>query len=880
MTTPAASRRSRPARLVVPRRGRGLRPSFFQAAAIARFARGPLASLGIVCALSRPVRAQASDPEVRPTRGPLVTDGVRAGDADATAVELNPAQLGLMAGGSMELVAAGGTDASAADARTRRGAGLYWGGPVFGPNALGAGLTGVSGDGGFGLDDHTTLRLAYALRLGRAGALGAAWGHVWGGAFAGTDTFDFGLSLRPGRHVALGFTVEDTGQPSSLPRLWNLEIAVRPTGTDRLELAIGAAHANADLWRRFVPRARLSLTLVDGLRLYAEGQRTPVAMGPVALEGGADSRIGVGMALDFGRTGGAVGVYGRFPGSGATGGSVAARLHLSTERGPELIAPTYVVRVALEGVDDDRAFVTLVRQVRALAAERSVAAALFKIEDVDLGTARIEELRDLMAFLRAHGKRVIAYATSPSTREYYLASAADVVVLHPAGELGLTGISQTVTFYKSAMDRIGVQVDLVRIGSFKGAMEPFVMTEQSPDVRANKKRLLDDVFERVTTAIAADRTRAGHRMDAAAVRALVDRGLFTPAQAQAAGLIDGVADQGQLETLVAQALGRADVGITDLDTSPIAPGKWPGRRIAVVLVDGTITDGPSQELPFGIGGIAGSDTLVAALEECKNDPTVGAVVLRVNSPGGSAFASDIMAREIVLLRAAGKPVIVSMGDLAASGGYYVSAPADVVFAEPSTLTGSIGIFAVKVNAERLLATLGVDVETSRRGAHADYLSPYRPWTDVELNMVMEKMRYLYGQFVATVAAGRASRGLTAAKVDELGRGQVWTGALAQSMGLVDRMGGVAAAVDEAVSRSGVPLGRDNLPEVLVLPRPPLGLLRRLAGATDGSAQAPAAVLPAQLLTPELRAALRLLAPALLRAGNGFEARLPYDIDIR
>jgi protease-4 len=220
-----------------------------------------------------------------------------------------------------------------------------------------------------------------------------------------------------------------------------------------------------------------------------------------------------------------------------------------------------------------------------------------------------------------------------------------------------------------------------------------------------------------------------------------------------------------------------------------------------------------------------------------------------------------------------------MGDLAASGGSYISSPADLIFAEPSTMTGSIGIFAVKVNAERLLATLGVNVETNRRGAHADYLSPYRPWTEAEMNMVLEKMRYLYGQFIETVANGRSSRGLTVAKVDDLGRGQVWTGALAQSVGLVDKLGGLAAAIDEAVSMSGVPVGRDKLPEVLVLPRPPLGLVRRLLGADD-PAHARETVLPAQLLTPELRAALRMLAPALLRAGNGFEARLPYDIEIR
>jgi protease-4 len=336
--------------------------------------------------------------------------------------------------------------------------------------------------------------------------------------------------------------------------------------------------------------------------------------------------------------------------------------------------------------------------------------------------------------------------------------------------------------------------------------------------------------------------------------------------------------------VIARALGRPDVGITDLETAPVAPGAWPGRRLAVVLVDGTIVDGPSQELPFGLANVAGSDTLLAALEECRGDPTVGAVVLRVNSPGGSAFASDVIARAVLKIREAGKPVIVSMGDTAASGGYYMSAPADLIFANPSTITGSIGIFAVKVNAAKLANLLGVNVETNRRGAHADYLSPYRPWDEAELKMVMDKMQYLYGQFIETVANGRASRGLTVARVDEVGRGQVWTGALAQSAGLVDKLGGLGDAIDEAVRRSGVPVGRDKVPEIHVLPRAPLGFVRKLVSGADGltgSVPAPAPMLgPAALLTPELRAALRLLAPTLLVGGSGYQARMPYDIEMR
>src|SRR4051794_20402184 len=282
MTTLEASRLPAPARLAVA--------AAFGGVLLAAF-------LGTFFADLAPARAQASDPEVRPTRGPLITDAARAGDADATAVELNPAQLGLLTAGSLELVGAGGTQASAVAARNRRGAGEYLGATLVGPTAVGAGWTYVTGSGSsFGVDEHTGLRLAYALRLGRSLALGAAWGHIWSGRFASTDTFDLGLSARFGRHAALGVTVEDAWQPVTAPRLWHAELALRPIGTDRLELAIGAAHANGEEWRLFVPRARLSVTLIDGLRLYAEGERVPAGTA-VALEGGADSRLGVGMAM-------------------------------------------------------------------------------------------------------------------------------------------------------------------------------------------------------------------------------------------------------------------------------------------------------------------------------------------------------------------------------------------------------------------------------------------------------------------------------------------------------------------------------------------------------------------------------------------------------
>jgi protease-4 len=837
----------------------------------------------VVLGRAAPAHAQASDPEARPTRGPYITGGVRTGDADATAVELNPGALPLMPHGELELVASA---AHYADAIPRRGGGLYWGAPIGG-SALGLSLTGVAGDAGNFVDGRTIFRLAYGLRLGRSAGLGVAWAHIWGGHFGGVDTFDVGLSARAGRYLALGLVVEDVGAPhpaaapAELPRLWVAELAVRPLGTTRLELAVGAAHANGDEWNRIVPRARASLVVTDGLRLYAEGERVPRA-DHLALEGGSDTRLGFGLALDLDHLGAMIGTQIFAPGAGDNAAGFAARLRVTGERQTSLLAPAHVVRVSLDGVDDERKFLTVTRQLRALAVDRGVAAVMLKIENVRLGLGRIEELRDLCAFLRAHGKATFAYAPSPSTREYYLATAADRVVLNPAGDLSLTGMSQSVTFYKTAMDRIGVRVDLVRIAEYKGAAEPFILNEASEPVRANKNKLLDDLFGHLVDGIAADRTRSGHPMDAAAVRAFVERGVFLPGEAQRAGLVDGATDESELEALFGRALGAARVAIRDPDGAPLARGAWPSRRIAVVMVDGNIVDGPSQDLPFDLGSFAGSDTLVAALDQCRRDGSIGAVVLRVNSPGGSAFASDVIAHAINQLRAAGKPVIVSMGDVAASGGYYIAAPADAIYAEPSTISGSIGVFGFKADVGGLMKMLGLNVETTKRGAHADYMSSYRGWTDEEIKIATSRIRHIYDMFLETVATGRKSRGLTAARVDGVGRGQVWSGGTAQSLGLVDRMGGLAVAIDEASRLARAPLGRDGLPEIEVLPKSPSSALRKLVGLAADADDAPASELAtaARLLTPELRGAIRLAAPLLLGAGTGIQAQLPYDIDIR
>jgi len=803
--------------------------------------------------------ARAADVPSSPFRGVKVPGSGVAGDADGTSVELNPGQLGVLAGASSALVVDyWGHDVQ----RPGRGGALMLGTPLVFGTALGAGfqwlrptLPGMPGD-------YQKLQLGLGVRLGRGAGFGMSWEHIFSTGLATTNSLTFGLGVRLLSSLAAGVAVRDVGRPNNLPREWDFEAVLRPLASDRLEIAGGVRLLQGDETTA-LPRARVSARLARGLLIFGEidwpRYRTAEPQVGSTLAPPADYAALVGLTIEEERLGVTVAGVGNWRAgdeNGAAlgpGGSVMLR-SFATRHAP-LWARSYVARVKVSNLEADRSFLALVVRLRQLGDDPAVAAVLLDIEEPDLGLGRIEELRALVADLRRR-KPVLARLTQPDTRAYYLASACDRVFIDPAVGLNFGGFAQTVTFYKSALDRLGVEVDLVRIAEYKGAMEPFVMNGQSAPVAANRNAILDDNFGRLLAGVAGGRSAQG--LDQAKVRGLVDQAMFSSAQALQAGLVDMVADDDELKTAVEQSLGP----LRDADPHPRDVGRWRPSRVAVVLVDGTLMDGEGSDFPFPSSEIAWSDRIIAALEEAGKDPSVRAIVLRVNSPGGSALASDRIARVLVRLRKSGKPVLASLGDVAASGGYYVAAPASEIFASPSTLTGSIGIFGFKVNLQGLLGHLGIARETYKRGAYADLLSVGHGWNDEERALISSRMEQMYRRFLDTVAEGRTSHGVNATRADELGRGRVWTGAQAAGVGLVDRMAGISAAIDEAARRGGVPAGPGGLPELVVLPRPAPSVLGALARVPGG------------------RAAVRLLLPLLAEGGTGILARLPYEIETR
>ncbi|MEW9532681.1 signal peptide peptidase SppA [Microbispora sp. NPDC049125] len=430
-----------------------------------------------------------------------------------------------------------------------------------------------------------------------------------------------------------------------------------------------------------------------------------------------------------------------------------------------------------------------------------VTALIVKIGGNPLGLGMVQELREAVVKLRAAGKRTVAFAETfgefgAGTVPYYLASAFERVYLQPSGDVGLTGVALEQRFVRDALAKAGVEYQLGQRHEYKTAANMFTQNHMTDAHRESAARIAESVTEQIVAAVAQARS-----LDPARVRELIDQGPFIGSEAVEAGLVDALKyrDEVYEETVEdgAHLLYVARYAKTALASRLPHPG---GDTVALVHGTGMIRLGRSGRSPLGGGGAMGSDTICAALRSARRDEKVKAIVFRVDSPGGSYVASDAIWREVVLARRAGKPVVVSMGDLAASGGYFVSMAADVIVAQPGTLTGSIGVFGGKPVVSELLGKLGVVTESVAEGANAGMFSPTREFSDAQWARVNAWLDRIYDDFVGKVADGRK---LSRERAHELARGRVWTGADAAGAGLVDELGGLEDALALARKQAGV-----------------------------------------------------------------------------
>ncbi|MDZ4656410.1 MAG: signal peptide peptidase SppA [Bythopirellula sp.] len=459
--------------------------------------------------------------------------------------------------------------------------------------------------------------------------------------------------------------------------------------------------------------------------------------------------------------------------------------------------------------------------------DKTIAAILLEIGDASLSRGKVNELRDSILRIRKGGKKIYAQMESAEGSQLMLASACDEIVIPEAGVVLIPGVQLEIAYYKDLLEKVGIEADMLHVGDSKGAAEPLMRRNMSEPVRKNLTALVDDIYDQMLTTLASDRD-----LQIEEVRKVVNQGLLTATQAKEAGLVDRVEYYDEFRTHLAKEY-KADklvyvvnYGKQEIDTDfsgPMGMMKLfqsilgastsgdgvTGPKIALVYAVGPIMSGESQS---GLSGEAmGSETIVEALHKANDDKDVKAIVLRIDSPGGSALASDMIWRATQSIE---KPIIASMGDVAASGGYYIAMGADKIFAEPGTITGSIGVVGGKLAMNGLYKKVGISTDAIRRGDNSNMFSLTEKFSEGERKVVENMMQDIYRLFTTKAAAGRK---MDLAKLEALASGQVYTGRIAKRQGLIDEVGTLKDAFQAAKVAAG--LDPEKKYQLLVLPEP-------------------------------------------------------------
>jgi protease-4 len=531
-------------------------------------------------------------------------------------------------------------------------------------------------------------------------------------------------------------------------------------------------------------------------------------------------------------------------------------------------------------------------RIKKAAKDSAVEGLYLQLDGLSIGWGKIDELSRAIADFRKSGKKAYAYLEAGDTKDYLIALACDEICLPESGWLMLTGLRAEVSFYKDLFEKIGLKADMLQMGDYKSAAEPFTRNSLSEPARKQLTLVLDDRYdhglvERIV------RARPGKHFTAEQVKKLIDEGPYTARAALKAGLVDRVAYGADFRKQLKKQLEADTFKIVkdygkkkseEVDFSNpfailklLAPPKSKSSKnpkIAVIYAVGVITSGKSEEGLMGADTV-GSATMIQAIRQAEEDETVKAIVLRVDSPGGSALASDLIWNE---LRRSKKPLIASMSDVAASGGYYISMAARKIYADPGTLTGSIGVVGGKIALGGTFNKVGIKTEVISRGANAGILSTEKPFSESEKKAMTALMKDVYDQFVDKALEGRKKAGkkMTRDQLVDLAGGRVWTGRQAKENGLIDELGSLEDAI--AAARALTDLPADKEPELLLLPKS-RGFLDALIEDKLGS-RAPALQLRSLLRDmPELQRQLRTVDGLMQLRGEPAWLTMPYHVEI-
>ncbi len=692
---------------------------------------------------------------------------------------------------------------------TRRGDGVFarLGGMVSG-DAWGQAV-GLSAEwlrppgGGCPESSPCVSRVSFGYAAGTPMFSGGFGVHIYGSGqslyLSHLATVDLGILARPARWLSVGATIQSLNAPGagaySVPAVFLLGLGLRPFGP-YVTLAADYSVNTQQSWPGSTLEYLLRLSIPSGFDVTAELAQTvtPVAgTRPLALQIGIRGEFdhvaidlsGFGYTTGPSVSGGTAAIEGTVAGMPLLTGTPKTAQTLDLTKA--LTPSTGILELLGLGEEGLEPSSKVALRLQRLAVDPSVDILVVKLHGLDgVSLGRVEGLREQIANLRAHGKKVVFWMESGGDTDYYLATSGDRIYALPQAGLELNGLSTTHLFLRGLLDKIGVTPEFVKVGAFKSAPEQFTNESSSPAAAEETNALLDDEYDRYVAAVAKARGLTPEK-----VRAILNEGLFTSNDAVSAGLIDGLAGPGDgLRKALADYTGHP-VNLTVSGPADQVPHVWASPpRIGLVEVAGDIV---SSDIGFGLVHTAQADRIVKALHDARDDGNIKAVVLRVESPGGDVAASEVIWQAVKELRER-KPVVASFGDVAASGGYYVASGANLIVAEPSTLTGSIGVFAGKADLSKLLSWLGVGVETFKRGDRADFYTLTRAWTPSERATAEAMVRTFYDGFVNHVAEGRH---MDRQKVDAIAQGRVWTGAQAKDRGLVDMLGDLEVALAQA-----------------------------------------------------------------------------------
>jgi protease IV len=769
---------------------------------------------------------------------------------DLYALRFNPAGLGYVRGTELRLLY--GREAGA------NGFAAYGGVHLIDGLVLGAGFS-VDSDGDRTGHDEV-IGLAWG---GQLGAIGLTWEHI--APLEGDDKgiLSAGASYRIARWIAVGAAVRDVAQHFQR-REWDFGIAIRPF-TERVLVSTR--------WR-LTQSEPLNGDTLD-LTFLAQAEPFDGLTVGAAINLDLDLVFTLGLRLDNFGVGSAVFV------DDDRDVSIAGEVVYHSVRKPSLIAPARVALVTIDGelVPDPQ--INLLSQTLDvtpyggaplyfdnLARSDRIDGVFLRVGPLEVGWAKAMEMRTGIQAVQKAGRRVDCYLTGSSDVSYYVASACTTIAIAPAMNLNVNGVAAEVLYFADGLRELGIQVEVVRREAYKSSPDQFTRSGMSAEQRESLGAYLDAVFDVLVSGIA-----EGRKLPDAEVQALIDMGTLTATEAVSKKLVDAVLYPDELDAYVEKLYGESVSFIQGQDAYEPERPRWHGPdKIAVVHVDAAIASGDSVDLPFGLGNTVGARTVVQALEEIRADDSIVAMVLRVDSPGGDSFASDLIARAVRRVQET-KPVVASFGDVAASGGYYIAADAGTIYAEPATLTGSIGVFAMTVTAEELLSKLGIHASTVERGTLSNSGSFAHSMTETERAALDKTVDDAYRLFLEVVARGRDMK---KEDVRALAQGRIWSGRDAKAKGLVDELGGLLDAVRRAKTSAGIDVDREV--ELVTYPnnrRPLPGLVSLISGAFT-----PAVTPGLEVIFPHgVRRALARVAAQSIDSSVRPQALIPFVLEV-